>query len=208
MKWTYSVKNKMVASAALFSLCLLVLFSNYIDRDHTDHVKNSISTLYEDRLIAEGYLFKMTNDVYQIKEVLNGSTSGSNNADNRIPILLSDINEISSAYLKTKLTESEDIKFAELLKLLGEFEPSHLHSVQLKSENANKALVLLNELSAIQLEESKLIMTRAQVLYSSGKSSLQFTCALILIILLVLQALVFTSKTLNTGNQTSAPYLN
>lgn len=207
MKWTYSISNKMVASGALFSLCLLVLFSNYIDSDHTDHVQNSISTLYEDRLIAEGYILKMTNDIYQIKEALNASPSNGEGAAGRIAHLLSDITKVSDAYQKTRLTKSEEIKFTSFVTLLNEFGPAHHHSVQSKSQHANQALVLLNELSSIQLEESKLIMDRAEMLYLSGKTSLQFASAIILIILVVLQALVFTSKTIRTS-QTSAPYLN
>ena len=198
----------MVASVALFLLCLLVLFSNYIDRDHTNNVRNSINTLFKDRFIAEGYILKMTIDVYQIKEALNASTSNSYNADEKITNLLSDIHAVSKAYLKTKLTQSEDIQFTELQQLLKEFDPKQARSIQFKLENANKALVLLNELSAIQLEESKLIMDRAEMLYTSGKASLQFTSAVILIILVVLQALVFTSKTISGASQTSASYLN
>jgi hypothetical protein len=70
MKWTYRIKNKIIASVSLLSLCVLVLISNYIDRNHTENVKNTIGTLYEDRLIAEGYIFKMSNEVFRIKEVL------------------------------------------------------------------------------------------------------------------------------------------
>jgi hypothetical protein len=70
MKWTYSIQNKMTASGVLLTLCVLVLFSSHLDRDHTNNVKNSISTLYEDRLIAEDYILKMTIDIYEIKQVL------------------------------------------------------------------------------------------------------------------------------------------
>ena len=73
MKWTYSIQNKLVASSVLGLLCLLVLFSNYIDRNHTKNVKNAISTLYEDRLIAEEYILNMTSGIYQAKEVLNAN---------------------------------------------------------------------------------------------------------------------------------------
>ncbi|MES2284607.1 MAG: hypothetical protein V4547_02885 [Bacteroidota bacterium] len=207
MKWTYSVRNKSAASAALFLLCLLVLFSNYIDREHTKSVKNSISTLYQDRLIAEGYILKMTSYVYQIKEALNADTNSANK-DNSINNLLLSINEISNAYQKTKFTDIEKIKADELLKTISEIEPAHLNSTQIKLESSNKALVLLNELSAIQLEESKLIMDYAETLYIAGKTSSQFVFAIIIIILLVLQALVFTSKTLNTKSITKSPHLN
>lgn len=208
MKWTYSVRNKMVASAALFALCLLVLFSNYIDQDHTNNVKKSISTLYEDRLIVEDYILKMTSDVYQIKESLNAPEADKEQSNNKIKQLLADINGLSDAYLKTKFTASEDIKFAELLKIVNEFESSPLYSKQVKLEIADKAIALLAELSAIQLEESKLIMQQAENLYISGKASSQFAFAVILIILLVLQALVFTSKTLTNNKQTSTPHVN
>lgn len=209
MKWTYSIQNKMAASGVLLLLCLLVLFSNYIDRDHSNHVKKSIRTLYEDRLLPEDYILKMTHDVYQIKEAMNAPESDRNQAHSRIASSLSDMSTLCNAYLKTKLTESESIKFTELSKMIDEYKSSHSHSIENKWEDADKALVLLNELSAIQLEESKRIMERAEILFLSGHTSFKFSTAIALIILLVLQALVFTSKTLHTGsNQTSPHSLN
>ncbi|MES2396855.1 MAG: hypothetical protein V4549_12665 [Bacteroidota bacterium] len=207
MKWTYSIKNKLAASGALLSLCLLVLFSNYIDRDHTQNVKNSISTLYEDRLIAEGYILKMTSGVYQIKEAINADMNDANK-NNTINNLLLYIKEISNAYQKTKFTDVEKKKADGLLNTLRELEPPYLNNIQIKLASANSALIILNELSAIQLEESKQIMDSAETLYLSGKTSSQFVFAIIIIILLVLQALVFTSKTLIPNNKTKSPNLN
>ncbi|MBL7840889.1 MAG: hypothetical protein R2820_09820 [Cyclobacteriaceae bacterium] len=198
MKWIHNVRNKSVASAALLSLCLLVLFSNHIDRDHTNNVKNSITTLYEDRLVAETYILTMTSDIYKIKEVLNAVGPNFDHGDNKIGSLISEIREVSNAYLKTTLTANEELKFVELMKIVNEFETSQLKNIELKSENADKALALLSELSAIQLEESKVIMNQAQTLYSSGEISTQFAFAVMIIILLVLQALVFTSKSSTT----------
>jgi hypothetical protein len=57
-------------------------------------------------------------------------------------------------------------------------------------------LALLDELSAIQLSESKQIMKRAEELYVTSKTSSRFALAVVIIIILVLQALVFSSKTL------------
>jgi len=207
MKWTYTIKNKVLASLVLLALCILVLFSNYIDRDHTENVKKSISTLYEDRLIAEVYILKMTKSLYQIKEVINTDMSNINK-NKSIDILLFVIKETSSAYHKTKFTELEKIKAGELLKTLGEIEPSQLKNNQHKTESVDKALVLLYELSEIQLAESKQIMNYAERLYLSGKASSQFVFALIIVILIVLQAIVFTSKTLIPKVKTNFPDLN
>src|SRR5688572_16335760 len=102
MKWTYSVRNKIAASAVLFTLCILVLFSNYIDRDHTSNVKQSISTLYEDRLIVEDYILKMTIDIYEIKEALHLAGQHDEHTADQISALLSHIDGLSTAYRKTK----------------------------------------------------------------------------------------------------------
>ncbi|RAR46517.1 MCP four helix bundle domain-containing protein [Flavobacterium lacus] len=204
MKWTYSIKNKLTASGALFSLCVLVLFSNYLDRTHTENVKKAISTLYEDRLIAEEFILKMTSGFYQIKEVINSDSTDVIKI-NSVHNLIADIVTVSNAYQKTKFTTAETSKADELLLILKAFE-SDIHPIQVKLEFANKALVILNELSAIQLAESKQIMDHAEELYLSGKTSSQFVFVIIVIILIVLQALVFTSKSLVSN--TKFPNLN
>ena len=207
MKWTYSIRNKIAASGALFTLCVLVLFSNYIDRDHTNNVKNSISTLYEDRLIVEDYILKMTIDTYEIKQALSVNQRDEHSAD-QVTALLSHIDGLSKAYQKTKLTKTEDVKFAALLKTLNEFESSSPKDVPYKLKLADQVLVLLNELSSIQLEESKLIMKQAEDLYAAGKSASQFAFGITIVILLVLQALVFTTKTLRSKDLPQATNLN
>ena len=207
MKWTYSIQNKITASAALFTLCLLVLFSNYVDRDHTENVKNSISTLYEDRLIVEDYILKMTIDIYEIKQVLQGEGK-QHEPSEQINALLSHIDGLSKAYLKTKFTKAEDAIFAALLKTLNEFESPSLQSNEDRLSLANEALVLLNKLSAIQLEESKLIMKQVDGLYKSGKMASQFAFGITIVILVVLQALVFASRTLPDTSTPSGTRLN
>ena len=208
MKWTYSIKNKMAASGALFALCMLVLLSNHADRKHTNNVKKSISTLYEDRLIVENYILKMTINIYEIQQALSSPVSGEEYSIHQIKTLLSDIDGLSDAYLKTKFTKTEDVTFTALLKTLKEFEASTQQSVQARLEKADEVLVLLSELSSIQLEESKLIMKQAENLYRSGKATSQLAFAITIIILLVLQALVFASKTLTGGSPPSGSHLN
>src|SRR5690606_35755098 len=157
----------------LLTLCVLVLFSNYLDRDHTNNVKNSISTLYEDRLIVEDYILKMTIDIYEIKQALHVSDQGGESSASQVTALLSHIDGLSEAYLKTKFTKEEDVTFAELLKTLKKFEIES-QSDEDKLALANQALVLLSNLSDIQLEESKLIMKQVEELYISGKVASQF----------------------------------
>lgn len=207
MKWTYSIKNKLVASVSLLSLCLLVLFSNYIDRDHSRNVKKSISTLYEDRLIAEDYILKMTGYLYQIKEIIS-SDENDINKNGSIDDLLLAIRKTSNAYHKTKFTTLEKTKAEELLITFKEIEKTQLESTPIKLEITDKAIALLNELSEIQLAESKQIMEYAENLYLTGKASSQFVFGLIIVILCVLQALVFASKPIIPKVNTEFPDRN
>lgn len=208
MKWTYSIQNKMVASGALFTLCVLVLFSNNADRNHTRNVKQAISTLYEDRLIVEDYILKMTIDIYEMKQALQASGRSGESVSKQIDALLTHIEGLSTAYKKTRFTESEDITFSALLTTLNEFESSASAHIDDRLKLADRALAQLSELSSIQLEESKSIMKHAEQLYISGEATTQFAFVVTIVILLVLQALVFASKTLRDNRPPADPQLN
>lgn len=207
MKWTQLIQNKIAASAALLSLCALVLVSNYIDRNHTDDVKTTISTLYEDRLIAEVYILKMTRALYEVKEALESNQIVSAKND-RINSLFISINETSDAYLKTKFTTLEKLKANELLQILTEVKTLELDQKPVTLAKIDQALDLLDELSAIQLAESKEIMNASEKLYLSGKTASEVVFVLIVLILIVLQAIVFTSKTIVIKDAPKFPSMN
>lgn len=205
MKWTYIIKNKFLASGALLGLCLLVLISNYLDRNHTENVKQSISSLYEDRLVAEEYILQMMGGLYKMKELTIADTPDLTSKQ-RLGKLFLEIKSTSAAYQKTKFTEQETIKARELTEILEQLDLAQQN--QMKINSITKALQILEDLSGIQLAESKEIMATAEKLYLTSKISSQFVFGIILIILLVLQALVFTSKTLITPNVKGSQNLN
>lgn len=207
MKWTYSIRNKFLTSIVLLALCLLVLLSNHLDRVHTQNVTNSIITMYEDRLIAEDYILKMTSNVYQIRESI---ASNSNDIEKSVTIhkLVNEFNNLHSAYIKTKLTNNEKLIAIDLKNYIESFEPKLLTEKHTVSNFTEKALLSLNKLSNVQLEESKLIMKNIESEHISIKVSSQFAFAIIIIILVVLQAIVFTSKTNLPVNLPKDPRLN
>ena len=207
MKWTYSIKNKMMASLALLTLCVLVLVSNYLDRTHTEHVKNAIATLYEDRLIAEDYILKMTVTVYQLREIVHADVSEAAKTD-MVRKLVNEFNTCYAVYIKTKLTTTEKSTANELLISFKALEQKSAANNYALTNDTDKALLLLAKLSTVQLEESKLIMKKAESEYANMKASSQFAFTIIIIILVVLQALVFSAKTLIPGKQVKDPTLN
>ena len=193
MKWTYSIKNKFSASIVLLSLCLLVLLSNYLDRKHAQNVKNSISTLYEDRLVAENHILEMTSIIYQIREIFESDLNTFKT--NAVIKLIKDFNSTYHIYSKTKLTKTEKATATELISSFKIMEQTVLNN-EFEISNTEKILVSLNKLSAIQLEESKLIMKNVEDQYTSIKVTSQFTFAIVILILVVLQVIVFSGESL------------
>ena len=207
MKWTNNIKNKSLASIILLALCLLVLLNNYLERVHATNVKDAISTLYEDRLIAEEYILKMTSTIYQVREVL-ASDSNSNSKSNVIKTLNDNFNATYSAYSKTKLTPKEKTTAVELLNYINKFEPTFSTNNYMPSLYTNKALITLSKLSKIQLEESKLIMKNVESQYATIKASSQYAFAIIILILVVLQIIVFSAESIIPVIKTKDPSLN
>ena len=207
MNWAHGLKHKLIASISLFTLCLMVLLSNYIDRDHTENVKQAINTLYEDRLVAEEYILRMTVGFYRLREILASEGYQPDNQQEASRII-GNILAIDLAYQATKFTDLERQKADELLSVAREIS----RDISLKGETSmpsvDRALTLLNELSAIQLEESKNIMNRAEKLYASGRKSSRFVFAIIIVILVVLQAIVVASRPMIPLRRSGSAHLN
>lgn len=207
MKWTYLIKNKLTASAVLLTLCLLVLLSNYLDRVHTKNVTNAISTLYADRLLAEEYIFKMTSTIYQIREILHAEQPNDAKAT-AIGKLMNAFADAYQTYNKTKLTTTEKATATELNGHFTNLQQTFASNQYGASDDTEKAIASLNRLSTVQLEESKLIMKNVELQYATIKASSQFAFAIGIIILLVLQAIVFTAKAVVPVNMPSDTTLN
>ncbi len=208
MKWTYSIKNKLIASLALLILCLLVLISNYNDRKHTREVKETINTMYKDRLMAESYIMNLTVYMYALKEAYTlEQNTGLKNALVQKEIF-NKIDTTFKLYDQTVFTKNESIKYQFYVDYITKLQTDTNISTTQKMEVLGNALSVLSELSSIQLDESKRIMKKTEQLYESGKLTSDFALAVIVILLIVLQALVFAANTLNTINQSKDTNLN
>lgn len=206
MRWTFSIKNRLGASIVLLALCLLVLLSHYLDRLHTENVKSSISTLYEDRLIVEDYILKMTRNIYQIREISN--TDDYHLKERDVKKMIGEINSIYTIFIKTRLTKNEKSTAEELISQIKELEQNVFSDKNTVSLHTDTILLSLNKLSQIQLDESKLIMKQAEAQYSKIKTSSQFAFAIIIIILIVLQILVFSGESIIPMYKPKDPSLN
>lgn len=207
MHWTQSIKNKLVASIILLTLCVLVLLSNYLDRIHSENIKHSISTLYEDRLLVEEYILKMTHDVYKIREHIIENKHLNKN-DNTITSLSKKFHVTYIDYSKTKLTDLEKLTLNKLDLNFKEFKEALDNEQTNLLQHTNVILNTLNTLSKIQLDESLVVMKQVDSQYAVIKTSSQFVFGIVILILIVLQILVFSGKANIPLFKNNSPSLN
>lgn len=102
----------------------------------------------------------------------------------------------------------EKLKANDLLQILALVKALKLEQKPETLAQIDKALELLDELSAIQLAESKEIMNASEKLYLSGKMASELVFGLIVLILIVLQAIVFSSKKIVIKDAPKFPSMN
>lgn len=204
MKWTYSIKNKLTASVLLAVVLGLVLLNNIDERQNSDRLRNAITTIYEDRLVVEGYIFDLSEEVHEIQTAID------DNADaQRINQSIAEIRSINRAYAKTTLTPKEESEFSLFTTAIDNLETSlaksdYKESIRLSRES----LSLLYSLSDIQLAEANRVKQGSDHILNYGKTSSQFEMAVLIIIAIIIQAMVFASPSLQNFKNTRAPSLN
>jgi hypothetical protein len=202
MKWTYSIQHKLAAAGLLFMVMLVVLFNNFNERDNSSKVSEAIQTIYDDRLIAERYLFQYLQHAYLILDLLDTHPSEGAKATLQIGGILAKTKELNKAYLKTRLTELEALIFNRLVVDLISIETSLANQdIGSARQSAKDAIFQLEGLSEIQFKEAEKQMSLIQKINHSTAAHFQFEIAVLIIIGLLIQALVFASKSLNAHLQ-------
>lgn len=158
-----TIYSKIRWVASILLVFFIVLITNLVDRNHFNRLSYSVTTMYEDRLVASDLIFQMSR-LIQEKE-LAAATMDTTFFNRRSDALNAEISGLAEVYKRTKLTEKEQLFFT---RLLGEFdalkekeqdsENMAFQNVQERIERINQHL---NALSKIQLQEG-----RRQVLIS------------------------------------------
>lgn len=151
------IGSKIKWLASILLVFVIVLFTNLIDQDNFNQLSNSVTTMYEDRVVASDLLFEMSGIIHKKELFLRCSDSSTafenlRTTDQELTLLL-------ERYGATKLTEQEEHYF----KLLNvDLESLKKKEAQSSSNNLEEVLSSiqkikehLNELSKVQLKEGK-----------------------------------------------------
>ena len=174
--------------ASILLVFFIVLMTNIIDRDNFNRLSYSVTTMYEDRIVASDLLFDISKIIKE-KQIAT-LTSDNNFFQNQNDKLNQEIDQLVANYELTKLTEKEKLTLNQLqaeLKVLKQKEksPGNLSNVEVL-KSIKKIDEHLYKLSKIQLQEGK------QQLYISNraKDTIRLYTQVEIILLILMAVLV------------------
>lgn len=157
---TMRIFNKVKWILGIFLVFFLIVATNLIDRDNFIRVKDSIVTIYEDRLVAQGLILDLSTLIREKELAI--AVSDAAFFEERNTAVNSEIDGLIARYATTRLTDHEKNVFNRLqanLKSLNNLESS---PGLLQSDNSSNYKVQigligqnLKELSEIQIEEGR-----------------------------------------------------
>ncbi len=206
MRWSYFLQQKLKIALLLCVILTAVFINNRIENGNINRLGNSFTSVYEDRLMVENYIFQLSNHLHEKKDIIqNYEKSGNTINQEKVKGINAKIDQLLINYEKTKLTKAEDSLFVLLKQEIAELEQSELEYFAGVSVNQNWSLAyknnfaLLNGLSAIQISEGKALYESSKRVVLSNASTSQFEMAVLIFIGLLILALIFESKKISNN---------
>ena len=212
MKWTYGIRQKATASVLLALVLGLVMLNNLVERNQIRRLDKSFSSMYEDRLLAESYLFQLYDQLQQKSELFQASLQGKQPDVKQFDFdqHQQKMKAIIDKFEKTQLTKEEADKyqrFKTILARMSEIDAQvrdqaqergqiQVNLIQRSEASTTNAFAVLAELSEIQTSEGKVLRSQSKRIMLGNLSASYFEMAILVIIALLIQALVLSTKTL------------
>jgi preprotein translocase subunit SecG len=184
-------KNKTKLLVGLFALIIIVMLNNYSGRSKYADLDKTISSIYKDRLLPAGYLFSISDLLYQKKLLLQQHegplpAQAKASLDHHNTALLTLLKQYDATYL----TVAEKAQWGLFKALLLQYNIAEATGRQaLLQQPFSKAIACLNELTAIQLAEGKALEHRSKDLLGGSLLQSYFEIAVLFVVCILMLAL-------------------
>lgn len=152
-----SIFNKIKWVASIMLVFFIVIMTNIVDKDNFSKLSESVTTIYEDRIVASDIIFDTSRLIHQKQIALIANDSVFFQKKNKK--INAEINNLIDSYKKTKLTEKEKFIFSEFQDELKVLEKQIDNREQSSIKKMNESFTTINQhlidLSKIQLSESR-----------------------------------------------------
>ena len=192
--------NKVKWILGILVVFLLIVTTNLIDRNNFLRVKDSIETIYEDRLVANDLIFEMSKSI-QDKEVAVAISDAVFFSDKNI-LINKNLQNFVLRYEKTKLTQEEESVFSDFKQNLALLKNSEIVFIQ--SKFTQKTLLVthisnlkenLYSLSKIQLNEGSRQMSVSKKAIDTVELFTHIEIYILILLAIIIQIIViYTPK--------------
>lgn len=179
----------------ILMIFVLIIMTNLIDKNNFVRVRDSVVTIYEDRLIANDLIFEMLKLVH--KKEIAIKTIDSTFYESRNFKANDNLQSLVSRFEKTKLTSKETTVFRDLknnVSLLVDTESKLLNSDYNDNSRIIKCInslkVNLSDLSKIQLEEGNRQMSISKRAVDTVELFTQIEIYMLVFLAIVIQVIV------------------
>jgi hypothetical protein len=209
MRWTYAIKNKLIAATLLSIVLLVVLLNNLQERNNSRKLQDDFVSMFEDRLLVEQYILQLSEYMHQIIHTTAYEHSDATYRAKQINLLVTKMDTLTILYNATKLTKQEEIEFNQLKKTIsGIKQQSLVYDKQVCNRLAQDALTSLTALSDIQISEGKNLKNHSERIFNAGFFTSKFEMAMLIIVAVLILALIFSSRTLRSYSTNQTQQLN
>ncbi len=214
MKSPKSVNYTLKVAIILTFILVFIFGNNLLERRHFNELGETLVEFYDDRLVVEGYIFSIAEDLFKIKLLVNHCELESDYTQ-----VINDIEGYESAILTTvesfegtRLTLEEaafladfkaviqnNLKIGNYELLYKEDEGINREQVLIYNVAIERAITDLEKLSQIQMEEGRNLVKNAEKIVNRSRIWAQFEVASLVILLILIYILVQTSMKINTN---------
>lgn len=196
--------NKIKWILGILLVFVLIVITNLIDRNNFVRVRDSVVTIYEDRLVAKELIYKMSKSVNDKEIALVANDS--NFFIEKNPKVNTQIKGFLSRFEETKLTQDESGIFEDLKSNFNSLFNSEHSSLDKNLENNLVSLALisdikdnLDDLSKIQISEGSKQMAISKKAINTVELFTQIEIYLLVFLAIVIQIIVIYNPKKNNS---------
>ncbi|WP_160069227.1 hypothetical protein [Sphingobacterium bovisgrunnientis] len=186
-------RNKIKTTTLIFSVLCLILLTNLQERMMIKRLNETVTSIYEDRVVVGNYILQLSNYIEEIVQSLKSNPSNNSYLIN----LLSKIDSINIAYDKTFLTVKEKINFIQFTQISEEMKKSIENGNFTDAlNNGLQAENILRVLSSIQVEEGKDKLDEVLAMTNTRSILSYLEIVIIIVISILIQKIILSTKPL------------
>lgn len=210
-----TLKRKKIRAMLIIGVLLLLIYvKNLIERQAFKDISNTFTEVYNDRLVVEGYIFHISEKLFQIQKLVDHCDLGYDYSKvvdeiaNHEQTILAIVRDFEA----TKLTEIEngfltnfkkiivnDLSIKNYNLLYSDTSGVNQSQVMIYDQKITQARRDLENLSKIQLEEGEKLIRKAKAQINRSQIWAQFEVALLIVLIIVLYILLFRKSEEHSG---------